>query len=221
MSQALLIFFVALLGSIHCSAMCCPVQGFHREIWKFQVGRLLGYSALWLLIRLFSWALFVQYGMPVFIFFAFFLTMTVFLKGLSLVGVPIPSVHILPPRLVQRLEPKLRNPFLSGASLSLRGCGWMWSFLALAIAESDWILSYSKLLCFYFGTLAPFLIAPILPKAWALGNRGRGLGLILLAIFQVYLVFGNPLEKVYTLQTMLLGQGVKHPLEALCGPRAQ
>lgn len=202
--------------------MCCPLQNASGNAWLFQLGRGLGYFGMWLLLRLVSWSLIAQFGTPLFQLMSLLLISWILLEACHLIwGWHLPKVP-LPSRFGRKFGQNRSHwsfPLSSGMSLSLRGCGWMWSFVALAASESDWALSFYKLLSFYIGTQLPFLATPWISKSWSLSNPSKGKFLLMIAFLQMYMSFGGGLTTIHEIQERMLGtqQQVIHAPIGLCG----
>lgn len=200
--------------------MCCPLQNASGNAVLFQTGRALGYLGMWLLLRLVSWSLVARFGTPVFQLMSLLLISWILLEACHLIwGWKLPKLPLLSQLRFQTQKNTWGFPLTSGLSLSLRGCGWMWSFVALAASESDWGLSFLKLLTFYLGTQLPFLASPWLSKSWSLSNPAKGRWLLAVAFLQMYMSFGGGLTLIHEIQERMLGtqQQLIHAPIGLCG----
>jgi sulfite exporter TauE/SafE len=199
--------------------MCCPLQNASGNPWIFQLGRALGYLSMWLLLRMISWSLVSRFGTPIFQLVSLMLISWILLEACHLIwGWRLPKIPLLS-QLGLKSRGNFSFPLTSGMSLSVRGCGWMWSFVALAASDDNWGMSLLKLFTFYLGTQLPFLAAPWLSKTWALSNPAKGRWLLAIAFSQMYMSFGGGLSTIHELQEKMLGteQASVHAPIGFCG----
>lgn len=165
-SLLLAIVFAAILGSIHCVAMCgaisTGVTGGHKlAVIQYQLGRLIGYSSLGfaagslgysLLGGKTSWLSLSASALVM--VFILYMAVQIFTEGR--VGVKTPQwlqkLFLNAQIKIKRIVPPSVLPFTVGVMTPLLPCGWLWGLLAAVSVTGNPSYSSAIMAAFWVGT---------------------------------------------------------------------
>jgi len=167
------VLVASIAGSLHCVGMCGGLMltvSAPKKRWYYHVGRGVSYATIGLLAGLLGSGLYHS-GLST----SLKLVSVVFLSALlalsgwqMLVGPGRPSVigqffakisHGLFPKMAQKFGhfsghlPMSAKSFFAGAASGFLPCGWLYSFVILAIATQSAMLGATLLVAFWLGTL--------------------------------------------------------------------
>jgi sulfite exporter TauE/SafE len=169
MNNAVLVLSIlsaSFLGSWHCAGMCGPIATLvatKKGLWPYHLGRLISYCSLgalagalgqFFLTSEFVWLRWFSAGT-----FAFFL----FYAGLRLLNPKIKKLNFnLPTSKLFKLK---HSAFLVGLSTILLPCGWLYSYVAAAIATKSPYAGAIMMFLFWLGSLPALSAIPQLINA--------------------------------------------------------
>jgi len=196
------IFIASLIGSPHCAGMCggfvalyshsSPKNFYAHSLYN--LGRLTTYLLLGASAALLGSTL--DQTIPIARFSAFFVGIALVISGLlKLFEV---RLEILRPlhTAIGRLTTKLAKatfdlsntfkPFVIGLITTFLPCGWLYTFVALALASSNMLSALTIMFAFWLGTLPIMLAVGVLAKAMT-----SGLGKYLPRVTAILLIIGG------------------------------
>lgn len=164
MNNAVLVLSIlsaSFLGSWHCAGMCGPIatlMATKKGLWPYHLGRLISYSGLgalagslgqFFLTSEFVWLRWVSAAT-----FAAFL----FYGGLRLVNPKIKKVNFSLP--FSQLFKIKNSAFLVGLTTILLPCGWLYTYVAAAIATKSPYAGAIMMFLFWLGSLPALSTIP-------------------------------------------------------------
>ena len=173
------VLLASLAGSMHCVQMCGPLvlasAPSPRTVTSYHLGRLLGYILVCAVFGYVGHIIFpkeVQNSLLRLLPFIASLFLGVFFIFLGLRNFSGKSVHLRLPKFIEKFyartiqnsarnSKKLGGAFLTGSLSVLLPCGWLYSFVAAAIATQSAAKGAILLFVFWSGTLPALLIGPI------------------------------------------------------------
>lgn len=164
MNNAVLVLSIlgaSFLGSWHCAGMCGPIatlMATKKGLWPYHLGRLVSYSGLgalagalgqFFLTSEFIWLRWFSAGT-----FALFL----FYAGLRLLNPKIKKINFTLP--TSQLFKLKHSAFLVGLTTILLPCGWLYTYVAAAIATKSSYAGALMMFLFWLGSLPALSTVP-------------------------------------------------------------
>lgn len=164
MNNAVLVLSIlsaSFLGSWHCAGMCGPIatlMATKKGLWPYHLGRLVSYSALgalagglgqFFLTSEFVWLRWISAAT-----FALFL----FYAGLRLLNPKIKKINFALP--TSKLFKLKHSAFLVGLTTILLPCGWLYTYVAAAIATKSPYAGAIMMFLFWLGSLPALSTIP-------------------------------------------------------------
>lgn len=169
MNNAVLVLSIlsaSFLGSWHCAGMCGPIatlMATKKGLWPYHLGRLISYCGLGslagLLGQFFLTSEFVWLRWISATLFALFL----FYAGVRLLNPKIKKINFSLP--TEKLFKLKHSAFLVGLTTILLPCGWLYTYVAAAIATKSAYAGALMMFLFWLGSLPALSALPKLINA--------------------------------------------------------
>ncbi|MEQ1665099.1 MAG: sulfite exporter TauE/SafE family protein [Bdellovibrionales bacterium] len=209
------IFLASIVGSFHCVGMCGGLMLASTDTqsrYLYHLGRGLSYLVIGILAGAFGEAFYfsgVSTGLKAVA--SFFIVAVLFYSGVQLIFRPEKSSRIgeIFSKVSRKLFPIVfqmnlhARTFFIGLMTGLLPCGWLYSFVILAIVSGSLIKGALVLIFFWVGTI-PALVLVDKSQKWLTGSKATGLYRSIGFVFVILslLILSNKNIHVITLQIL-------------------